>query len=155
MSEHRQKVRRCLHAIVCGCGALLVAGCAADKPIADSSQLSALSRQPTADSYQRSAVSLKLPTLPLASMRREPSTFNLQPSTPAALHGCAWDWNPTNSLAGKYWQVWASNDLANWRIVTNTLWPHYLAPATRPYEFYKVCTVDSLGRRGWAMKGQP
>lgn len=90
-------------------------------------------------------------------MRRELSTFNLQLTTPSAppLHGCAWDWNPTNSLAGKHFEVWASNDLTNWRVVTNTLWPHYIAPATKACEFYKVCTVDTLGRRGWAMKGTP
>jgi hypothetical protein len=142
MIEHRPTIQtRVLHSlcIICAC---LVAGCAAHRP------------DPV--TYQKpKAIIPPVITFPQASMRRTNMVALVLPPAPATLHGCAWDWNPTNSLAGKYFQVWASNDLANWRIVTNTLWPHYLAPATQPCEFYKVCTVDTLGRRGWSMKSTP
>jgi len=91
----------------------------------------------------------KTPPIPVAWMPLERATVAGAASIePVKLRGCAWDYYA--AVPGITFEVWASTNLVDWVLATNTVEKIALFPV-KEMEFYKVRAKDELGQvSDWA-----
>lgn len=89
----------------------------------------------------------RTPPIPTVThMADRPDVAEASSEDPVVLRGCAWDYDRTDVT----FEVWASQDLVQWTLATNTLAKIALFPV-KQMEFYKVRARDELGQvSDWA-----